>query len=568
MQASFSSQTYNVTALLGHASFPNYNAKRVVVPPFQRGYSWEQSHIATLWDDIITFHTQLDKKGGQDTYFLGPIVILPENDFISLLDGQQRLASITILLSVMRDIARAKGGQAGSDLARDIHRDLIMVDDEKFIYALSLGELDDPYFRTNTQEDPPNHTKARLRSHRLITQARRFLYNKVDSLIANLDAKSLVLTLKDLLKTVAYHLKLVGIEVNSEEEAYLIFETLNDRGLRLAVPDLVLNHLMRTAMNDGERKIIRQSWNEVVENIGQRKVSSFIRHMWVSRYGDVKSQSLFREIRDSLANQGLASLDFSKLCAAESQHYAAITNIDKASLGEDAFGYVEVLMKYLEADKALPILLSSIVCLELGDFAKLARLLVTVVTRHSVLANLNPSDLEDALYSAARTVRAKHKAGGNSKACLSEAKSLLRQLNPSQEQIKSAIPDIFLTKKQAGYITYALAGKAQSKTKAISIGTNSLEHIFPENADINDWPKAEEMEPFVWHIGNLTVLEPTYNRDAGRKNYNTKKAIYSKSELIMTKEVAKYYSSWETSSIFERANKLLGLIGEVWPESI
>ena len=241
---------------------------------------------------------------------------------------------MTILLCVIRDLARAKGGSKGSDLARDIQRDLIMVDDEEEIYALNLSELDDQYFRNYVQEDPPDFSmKATLRSHRLIRQAKNFLNGKVGDMVSGSDAKQLVAILRSLRKTIDAHLKLVAIEVQSEDEAFLIFETLNDRGLRLAVPDLLLNHLMRTADNDAQRKRVRQSWNTVVENLGQRKVSTFIRDMWVSRYGDVKSQGLFREIRNELTKQGIPSVTFAELCAKESEDYVAITGLDKGRAG-------------------------------------------------------------------------------------------------------------------------------------------------------------------------------------------------------------------------------------------
>jgi Protein of unknown function DUF262/Protein of unknown function (DUF1524) len=569
MQGSFTSQTYNISALLGRTSFPSYTAKRVVVPPFQRGYSWELNHVSTFWDDIFAFHNQLNKRDGPDTYFLGPIVILPESECINLLDGQQRLATATILLGVIRDMARARGGQAGSDLARDIQRDLIMVDDDEGIYALTLGDLDDSYFRINVQEDPPSsNVKPRLRSHRLIQQAKNFLRGKVEELVVGVSPKELIGTLKGLQKTVSSQLKLVAIEVYSEEEAFLIFETLNDRGLRLAVPDLVLNHLMRTARNDAERKRIRQSWNSVVENLGQQRVSTFIRHMWVSRYGDVKTQGLFREIRSNLAVQGIGSQEFAELCAAESRLYAAITNLDRETLDKEAFPHVEGLVDYLESDRALPLLLSGIVCLKSTEFAKLAQATVAVITRHAVLANLNPSLLEDALYSAARALRAKHEQGGSSKDCLTAAKDVLRGVNPTQAQIRSSMPEVFLTRKQAGYVIYALAERAQSKTKAVELSSNSIEHVFPENAEESDWPNAEEMEPFIWHIGNLAVLEPTYNREAGRKAYETKKAIYSRSDIVMVRDISKNYGLWDVTSILDRAVKLLPRINEVWPESV
>lgn len=532
MQGSFTSHSFNITALLGRASFPNYAAKSLIVPQFQRGYSWEKSHVSTFWDDFLTFHKQLKNRDAQDSYFFGPIVILPETDKINLLDGQQRLATSTILFSVIRDIARTKGGQAGSDLARDIHRDHILVDDEKGIFSLSLSELDDPFFRANVQEDPPSsNVKATLRSHRLIRQARNFLYTEVDKLVDGMQTKKLVSVLKSLWKTLYSNLKLVAIEVRSEEEAYLIFETLNDRGLRLAVPDLVLNYLMRTANNASERKIIRTSWNSVVENLGQRKVSTFVRHMWVSRYGDVKKQGLFREIRDNLIKYDIGSREFAELCADESDHYIAITNLDPDFLSKDTIQFIEPLIKNLGSDRSLPVILSGLVCLNSSDFLKLSKIVVSVVTRHSILSNLNPSELEDALYKAARAIRSADENGKSSRVCFKAAKKILQKINPTDEQIKSILNDIYLTKSQALYIIYAITEQAQTKTKAVKLKRNSLEHIFPENPDKSEWPKLDEMEPFLWHIGNLTVLEPKYNRKAGSKSFDKKRELYENSKF-------------------------------------
>ena len=569
MQGSFTSYTYNITALLGRASFPSYSAKKVVVPQFQRGFSWEKSHISTFWDDVITFYEQLDKREAQENYFFGPIVVLHEDQKVNLLDGQQRLATITILLAAIRDIARTLG-QKGSDLARDIHRDLIMVDDDEDIYALTLSELDAPYFRDHIQADPPDSSaKAMLRSHRLIRQGKSYLLGKVGEFIDGLDNTSKLSKLKALKNAIGSQLKFVAIEVKSEEEAFLIFETLNDRGLRLAVPDLVLNHLMRTAENSNARNQVRNYWNTVVENLGQRKVSTFVRHMWVSRYGDVKTQGLYREIRNNLDEQGITSLDFATLCAKESEEYVAITNFDKERLGDIAYEPVEKLMKFLSADRALPLLLSGLVCLDLNDFAKLARATLNVVVRHSIFANLNPSDLEDALYSAARILRDESEKGSASGTCLLVAKDVLAKINPTRDQITTGITEVFLTKKQANYIIYAIGQNMQTKSKNLDLSANTLEHIFPENdVERTDWPNAEELEPFIWHIGNLTPLEPSLNRRAGNKSFQQKKMIYSDSDLQMTQKVGAKYQGWNVNQIITQAKSLLPTIRDIWKETL
>ncbi len=565
LQASFSSRTYNFNTLLGRSSFPDFTAKKVVVPPFQRDYSWEKSHVATFWDDVTGFFKQLSRGGFTDTYFLGPIVILPEQEQINLLDGQQRLATATILLSVIRDIARARGGQRGADLARDIQRDLIFVDDEEEVFALRLSELDAPFFQSHIQEDPPSEAeRARLRSHRLIRQAKLFLTSAVTQEIEGQDSTQLVRTLKRLKDALAERIKLVTIQVGSEEEAYLIFETLNDRGLRLSVPDLLLNHLMRRAGSAAERQNVRNSWDTVVENLGLLRVSTFLRHMWVSRYGDVKSQGLYREIRTNLTDQNIESLSFARLCATESKQYSDILGMDDQSLGAEASKYVRALVRSLSADRAYPLLLSGLVSLTPEDFAKLARNTVSLVVRHSILANLNPADLEDTLYSAARVVRTEKDGSRTSHQCLQAARSVLSRINPTDEQLRTGLEEVFLTKKQAGYIVYALAEQLQSPPGTVEIARNSIEHIFPEGAEEAEWPNRDELEPFVWHIGNLTVLEPGLNRQAGNRKYDDKKGFLSRSDILMTRNVATNYPAWGREEIVQRSKRLLPVVKEVW----
>ena len=81
MAGSFDSHPHNIGDLLGQ-----YETRIIAVPQFQRGFSWEKTHVATFWDDLATFRPTATAG---DAYFLGPIVLLPGKDEIALLDGQQ-----------------------------------------------------------------------------------------------------------------------------------------------------------------------------------------------------------------------------------------------------------------------------------------------------------------------------------------------------------------------------------------------------------------------------------------------------------------------------------------------
>ena len=88
---------------------------RIVVPTFQRGYMWKKRHVEAFWQDVDKQRIQ-SRTRGTDPHFFGPIVTLsrPPEGTIWLLDGQQRLATATILFSVIRDVAREVNKQTGT----------------------------------------------------------------------------------------------------------------------------------------------------------------------------------------------------------------------------------------------------------------------------------------------------------------------------------------------------------------------------------------------------------------------------------------------------------------------
>jgi len=182
MYETFNSQSKNIGELLG-----GNERARIVVPKFQRGYSWEKRHVEAFWTDIRTFQKESSVKGGPDKYFLGPIVLQQESkETIHLLDGQQRLATATILFTAIRDVARELKIQAATDFARDVQREMI----EKSAstgYSLEMGEMDLLYFSETIQTDPPANKKAALRSHRNIQTAKTYLADVVRKVVASLD---------------------------------------------------------------------------------------------------------------------------------------------------------------------------------------------------------------------------------------------------------------------------------------------------------------------------------------------------------------------------------------------
>jgi len=536
----------------------------VVLPQFQRPYSWERGHIAAFWADLIGFLDKFRKNPIEASYFLGPVVILDDPREVIILDGQQRLATCTILLAKLRDAARALGGgsQAGADFARDLQRYLIEKSRIPLAYALTLSDLDEPFFCQTVKADPPVIVKPTLRSHLLMQGAADVFAKNVESMINGESTSKSIDVLRDIQNSVTKAMTLVAITVKDEEDAFDIFESLNDRGLRLSVPDLVVNLLLRRC-DKKNRQTVRQKWNGVVQELGKRDVSRFLRHLWISQYGDLKTRGLYTEIKNHLSEKKLTSLEFAQTCSDEPEIYVAL--IDKAvSMTKQARRNLEGLLGYLGVYNSLPLLLSGQICLTDSDFEKLLKATVRIYVRHTLLANENPLELESAFYNAAREIRAQHTAKRPSKQCLLAAKTILEKLNPLDSIVEEKARELVLSRSQARWFMVEIANATQSETKEIGMDKANLEHIFPQNAGA-DWPNRKELQPYIWHVGNLTILGDRINAKARNKPFKEKfRDHYKKSEIRLTKDLTKLPKTWDAVAIHKRAADLAKKIIRIW----
>jgi uncharacterized protein with ParB-like and HNH nuclease domain len=552
-QVAFGSDTRTVGGLL-----LSNQPDRIVVPTFQRGYSWQKEHVKEFWDDVTGENTS--------QYFLGPIVVMRQDGgVIELLDGQQRLATATILFSVLRDIAHAQNTVEAGDFAAYLQRDFII--GENRVRRIQLGELDDSYFHDTIQRREPIERKPTVATHRHIKAARTFLFDMVSAAISgknSVDALEYLTKIKYILRD---DLVLTCITVASDGNAFQIFETLNDRGLRLSIPDLLLNYLMRKAL-DPDRKLIRKAWDGMVTSMGNKyNISKFIRHLWVSKYGDVK-KDMFSVMRSKIESDSIKSLDFVSMCSEECRNYIAIVSYSEDQLGPSA-AYVKSLLQSFDANSPLPLLLSAFKVYNQSDFSTIVKWALVFVVRSSGFLRSDSSVLETVFYSLAREIREIPTDDSKAKReKLGEIKERLRRASPSDEQIVATAKKMFLHPDCAEYITRRIADLVESPTKESgSKEESNLEHIYPQSPEENEWggPSNQQvLEPYVWHIGNLVMLGKRLNTEAGNKEYPLKRAIYRKSGLTVVEELVKDYDHWDKETIEDRAQRLMKRIVQIW----
>ena len=219
------------------------------VPRFQRPYSWTREELDELWSDVV--------MEGAPGHFIGSIVAFSAGpDEYGVVDGQQRLITVTILLCCIRNQLNRAGH---SDLADGLHTTVIERPDLKsqpqcVLQPQTSGE----FFYTTVQRRSATHASSRKApAHEeevnLLT-AHVHLNDKVAGALAAIgsdttlseDAKNdtILQKLKNM-RDRLLRLSLIFVELEDEDDAYLMFETLNARGKDLRASDLVKNHLAK-----------------------------------------------------------------------------------------------------------------------------------------------------------------------------------------------------------------------------------------------------------------------------------------------------------------------------------
>lgn len=186
---------------------------------------------------------------------------------------------------------------------------------------------------------------------------------------------------------------MILVSVGDEADAYLIFETLNDRGLELSISDLLKNYIFGRAGN--RLDIVRKQWQEMAVILGTQDQTQFLRHYWLSKYGVVRERDLYREMKRQFASQSAVLRLMTELRDA-ADNYAAISSVDHPTWKE----YGTSLRKDLEAlqlfglSQFRPLLLAALDALKEEEIPKLIHMIVVVSMRYSIIGSLGTGNIE------------------------------------------------------------------------------------------------------------------------------------------------------------------------------
>ncbi|QCZ94370.1 DUF262 domain-containing protein [Salinimonas iocasae] len=275
------------------------------IPRFQRPYSWELDEVESFWNDITS---EADAN-----YFIGSMVVYQtRRPYFGIVDGQQRLTTITLLLSAIRNGFIKLGEE---NLAKGVHKYIEKANIDNEDEFVVKAETSFPYLQAHIQTYNGSSLKCDVGNEEKKLEVAYKLLNKKlvehvpelsaeanlqPSLFTNHEADPVV-ALKELRDKVL-SLKLVFIQLDSEEDAYLIFETLNARGRDLTTADLIKNLILKKLKTKSSiLDLAKESWNTLVKRLDdvndEKVLDTFLLHYWLSKHGYTTDKKLFSEVK-------------------------------------------------------------------------------------------------------------------------------------------------------------------------------------------------------------------------------------------------------------------------------
>jgi len=530
-------------------------SKQYIIPMFQRTYSWDQKQWLTLWEDLM----ELVEDGQQyENHFIGSIVSIPVNanptgvqQFL-VIDGQQRLTTLLILLSVIRDKAEEEDLP---ELFAEINETMLVNRFKKGeeYFKLLPTQVDKEIFKRIIKKE---NTAANADS--CLVKCYHYFKNKLDD--------DLTLNIEHLKNGILQNLSIVSIVLSPHDNPYLVFESLNAKGQPLTEADLIRNYLFMRIDPSEQEEMYKGYWLPMQTNLGD-SLTEFIRHFLIGINLNVKKKDVYVKLKQQADKVNV--IDYLKELAIFANYYDKLLHPDKESNGKIRY-YLKSIQQF-EARTAFPFLLYiyrdfDVKKYTLEQFIEILSIIDNFIVRRYV-CNIDSKPLNKMFGSLYNQLKPYSETDS-----IQELKEFLqvrgypKDAEVLQELKNSPLYGAGDKREKCKFILGVLEESYGHKEK-VDLTKATIEHIMPQTLT-ESWETelgsdfGEVHEKYLHIIGNLTLSG--YNSELSNESFSTKKKYYSKSNYELNKDIVKY-STWNKQAIIDRTEKLCEKFISAWP---
>lgn len=552
--------------------FDVLNERKYTVDYFQREYSWEQKHIEQLVTDLtstfLNSYTEGDARtdGGHYTnYYLGPFVVSSKDGTKSIIDGQQRLTSLTLFLIFLNHLQKDLGGN--ETIAPLVFSEVrgkksfnIQVEERKKC-------LEKLFFAGSNDVQPDDDEST-------VNMVRR--YADIGEAFPEEIKGSAFPYFLDWLK---YNVILVEITAYSDDNAYTIFESMNDRGLNLTSTEMLKGYILSRFKETKDREKANQFWKESIQSLhrhSKEEDQKFFQAWLRSQYADSirqgkagSSNEDFEKIgtrfhswfRDNLPKMGLKAdspAEFRTLVHDEMKFYlrAYLDILDAQKEEKPGWEHVFYHSNWGIADSlGFPLMLAALKSTDSPEVTRqkineVAHFLETFAVRRSVnFRKFGASSIRYTMYSLVKELRGKD---------LDSLRAMLKAKLADMPEKWDGVAEFrlhgmnryfvkFLLSRITGYIDQQSGASTNFTTYFLSPGTKpfEVEHIWANKFDEHreEFDQQHEFDNYRNRIGDLVLLPQGTNQSYGAMTYPEKLEHYLKENLLVKSLHPKAYEN-------------------------
>jgi uncharacterized protein with ParB-like and HNH nuclease domain len=536
--------------------------KQNLIPLFQRPYTWGEDNWQTLWDDLMVQY----EMGDSGTHFMGAIVSLPARSVpvgvskYLIIDGQQRLTTVSLLLCVLRDCLVDPNSALRIQEVYLTNRYREPEDTLKFVPT--QADRDEYRAIAYDKKVPENNKDVRMAA------AYHFFRNK---LLKGTDLNDERIEPAKVLITFEQCLQVVMINLDDDDDPYLIFESLNFKGEPLTQADLVRNYLLmcfrHSISTGGEQERVHSRYWIPLENMLNANLTEFLRHYMMKDGDDIKKGGIYAAIKAKLKTMNSTQAIEAEVQTMQrfGEFYAKFISPDKEKTTS---------IRYcLENIKELKVTTSYTLLLRLFDarqtkhlsdveLEKCLRLVESFVVRRAVCGV--PTNSLNKLF----LQLAKNFPNANHTQWLHRSLSSLSSNGrfPTDDEFTKA----FMNQPQYGggttnFILCRLEKTFKHK-ETVDLSKVTIEHVLPQTLT-QEWKdqlgaEAEKVHSNLVHtLGNLTLTG--YNTELSNLPFSEKKAKLKNTHIELNRWILQQ-ENWGAAEIEERAKALLVIANTIW----
>lgn len=593
---------------------------RYVIPLFQRPYVWnKEQQWAPLWDDVarvadavLTAPTAVFGAPSVAPHFLGAIVVEGSafpTGYIAVrhvVDGQQRLTTLQLLLDAAQLVVLTDGDPMdAAGLKALVHNDVKVAQDPSEIYKVWPTDRDQDAF-VAAMDDDTDLNGALAESP--IGRAHTFFVEQVRTWSRDAGPDQVGPRLHALSQTLHSHLKIVVIDLEPQDNAQVIFETLNHRGVELLAADLVKNLVFQVAARQGHdlAALYANHWKALDSDFWRAKVTQgrlfrpridvFLQHWLTMRLRvQVPVDRIFTVFRDEVVKPGPDAVELVRELAADAAVYASFETLPTGSV-EALFHYR--VIRAMDSGVVSPFLMWVLRRREQIPADQRDRALRAVeswlVRRALVRATAKQVNLVvlDLLRAVADEQVPAAEVGTRTEEFFARQNSDSRYW-PDDEALAKAMATeplyAALTRQRVRMLLEALEDDRRSTygEGATCPRNLTVEHVLPQGwreywgADVTGDLAGQLQRDRILHtLGNLTLVSGRLNPALSNRPWTDEDAVgygltsgkrtwlLEHSELKLNADLVRHEQGWTEADIASRAQRLAQTMARIWPRPI